>query len=286
MVFRGQRLSTWELIPSAFRKDVLARVKHGMFAMPDPDHPAETFFEFGLLNDFLHFCDARGLTVPGDSPAFREYMHRGPMYIHSIQNRQWPDAQIRPLMALAQHHGVPTRLLDVTNNPHVAAYFAASSTIESYFQLPEGQQRVDYVAEKRMAVFGIDVGTLHMVAGIEPVRVAGSTSPNLSAQGGSFLLVEHFGARGERFEENASIEKKIESIRLLARELNTPVVGSLLTKITLPVANAQLVLNWCGRHGINAATVFPGYDGAAAATLEFTAAERFAANMKALARTA
>nr|WP_324292426.1 FRG domain-containing protein [uncultured Tolumonas sp.] len=31
-------------------------------------------------------------------------------------------------MALAQHHGIPTRLLDVTKNPITAAYFAASQS--------------------------------------------------------------------------------------------------------------------------------------------------------------
>ncbi len=42
----------------------------------------------------------------------------------------WPDNSLWPLMALAQHHGMPTRLLDFSYNPLFAMFFAASYPFE------------------------------------------------------------------------------------------------------------------------------------------------------------
>jgi len=280
-VYRGQRLSTWELTPRVFRKEVIAETKHGLFKTAFADHPFQTFFEYALLREFLNFCDLRGLMIPGDSPDFRKYMDHGVMNIHSIQNTNWPDEQIRPLMALAQHHGVPTRLLDVSNNPYVASYFAASSAVAGYFAITSEQERAEYSTRRRLAVFGLDVGSLHLAAGIEAVRVPGSTSPNISAQGGSFLLVKNAGNRGELFTEDVSLESKLVGLQSsLSLGTGLPIAKPLLIKLTLPMAYAPEVLAWCRRFGISAATIFPGYDGAAKAVLEFSAEQRFQAAQK------
>ena len=85
---------------------------------------------------------------------------------------------------------------------------------------------------------------------------AGSTSVNLSSQGGSFILVSNAGSRGEQFTPNMSVELKL------------PTDIKVLKKVTLPTSLAGDLLLRCHKFGVSAASVFPGYDGVAKAVLE------------------
>ena len=262
--YRGQGNSIWKMTPRIFRAPVIQKYRVGMKGKIFSDHPGQTFIEYALLRTFLMYCDVRGLAVPCDSMEFRAYLGRI-LTLHGIQNHNWPDQQILPLMALAQHHGVPTRLLDVSSNPYVAAYFAATTAFDQTTRSPDD----------RLAVFGLEQGTLSDSVGIRTVQVPGSTSPNLSAQSGAFLLVENSGYRGEEFTPEVSIEAKLATIAPKPDINNMANTSSqpFLIKVTLPIRFAAHLHQRCERFGISAATIFPGYDGAARAANESYFAE-------------
>ncbi|MDF3083659.1 FRG domain-containing protein [Burkholderia sola] len=251
-VFRGHRDSSWELVPQVYRQDVINKYKTGMAATLH-DHPGQTFFEWMLLESFMHHCDLRGLSVPFDSMDFREYFSlQNIMNMNSINNRLWPQDRVLPLMAMAQHHGVPTRLLDWSSNPMVACYFAAAGAVNEP-TIP---------MNKRIAVFGFGFEPRRKDAEYRYVSVPGSTSVNISAQGGAFILVNNSGERGEIFTVGAKLEDKL-------------IHDDRLVKLTLPIRLAGQLLLRCHKFGVSAASIFPGYDGVAKAVLERNLAESF-----------
>ena len=254
-IFRGQANNEWQLIPKVFRASVINMYKTGMMAT-FRDHPGQFFFEWSLLYGFMQYCDATGLNVPGDYMQFREYFDINNITkIHSITSREWPQDRVVALMAMAQHHGVPTRLLDWSSNPYVACYHAAATAVT--------RNRGDVRADEKIAVFALDLNTLPRNAGLRHVKVPGSTSAYLCAQTGSFLLVDNFGWRGEAFTPDVSVESKL------------GLHPNLLKKVTVPTILAGDLLLRCDRFGISAASVFPGYDGVGKAVLESTLAWRF-----------
>jgi FRG domain len=254
-IFRGQSNSEWELVPRVFRTSVINTYKRGMMSTLS-NHPGQFFFEWSLLHGFIQYCDAAGLTVPGDSMEFRAYFDQNNITnVHGITSKNWPQDRVVPLMAMAQHHGVPTRLLDWSSNPYVACYHAAATAVI--------RNREDVRADEKIAIFALDLNTLPRIDGVKHLRVPGSTSAYLCSQTGSFLLVDNSGYRGEAFTHNVSVESKL------------GLHANLLKKVTLPTTLAGDLLLRCDRFGISAASVFPGYDGVGKAVLESTLAWHF-----------
>ncbi len=186
LIYRGQANEIWKLIPSLLRdkknNQLIRLFKNKVNASE------QVFNEVTVLNKFVEYCDNIGLKIPNDSLKFREENLDDNKLDKFYQNpKLWPNEELFELMAMAQHHGVPTRLLDWMESPYVALYFASSSAMKEYIKLLEEKKSVD---DKKIAIWVLNTESknLYDLKIITPPR---SLSQHLSAQKGLFTVHPH-----------------------------------------------------------------------------------------------
>lgn len=154
---------------------------------------------------------------------FNEFRRHIPIYANvSLLNQWW-------VMSLAQHHGVPTRLLDWTTSPLVAVYFAVAADSRSdaaVWGVWGFDDTPEYLPE--------DPFTIERPVMVTPVVV----TPRIQVQSGQFTAHPD----GRDF-----------------REFLTP--RDRVLKIALPGRLRNRLRQQLDFHGVTAASLFPDLDG-------------------------
>ncbi len=245
LIYRGQKNAEWGLVPSILRDK---NRKLSKLYWREIKYDDQICFELILLKKFMEYCDEVGINIPNDSLDFRKrnltISEQDRFYNRS---EDWPNAKLLEFMALAQHHGIPTRLLDWTRNPYAASYFSASSSLSSTHEWEENQ---------RLAIWVLNTESINLYRKVKIIHPPGSISHHLAAQSGLFTV--QFQERNEGAPiDIIGLESEFSKLP------NTP-----LMKLTIPIEESSRLLELCMKIGISGARMYPGADGAGRAVMD------------------
>jgi hypothetical protein len=243
-IFRGLSNADWYLWPSAHRPEPWLQFRPHTTIPLIPSAMTELERlerEVAMVREFYEAANASGLGLPTRPFLEREWRMALMM--------DWPSPDFLPLVALAQHHRVPTRLLDWTRRGVVAAYFAA-------------QEPADGSSSANMCVWALNREFIEEYGkqdGFEcDVGIASAphaSNPNLHAQSGLFT----FNNYGKGTTDLRAVEHVVSE---LARRVDDKLGGvPVMRKLTLSRAHAHTVLRDLDLEDVSARTLFPDFAG-------------------------
>ena len=290
-IYRGHYSDKYKLVPYALRDNVWNEFNVPHECKTDVERLVseleytQILNEYNILHRFYNMCDISKLWVP-ISTRMRNSVITSIDMSSMFLPEKWLPEEFWELAALAQHYGLPTRLLDWSTNINTALYFAVRDYIKpltTYQQLSLQREIVSNQGksvDKNMELWALDTRVVIAKENILPLRIirpAYSGNPNLSAQEGVFTLwqidkpITRKSGSGEvsidiELVDRSSLDK------LLAEKLQKEnvAVHPYMYHITIPQSQAIEIYSYLERLNHTAAKLFPGYAGVAMSLKEET----------------
>lgn len=248
-LYRGMENINYKLLPSLYRYEDVSSTQFGREYGKEQTLKYLSYgHEFNVLFDFIHEAAAYEAQI-GDHEFYR-----------------W--------VVLAQHHGVPTRLLDWTSNPLVSLYFAcqSNSSTDAVVWMLHSWNYMRYALQQDIGDKNVTIPEL--LNRIMKSRGKDASIPShpliytpnyfdhrMSAQRSYFLV---WGAKTEPLED--LIDPAYHMISLEQARAGDNTVDELhdkrcLYRVAIRAQYKQKIIRQLDLLGINAKTLFPGLDG-------------------------
>lgn len=271
-VFRGESSASYKLLPSALReknKDKLYLLSH--IEKPIENQSELEFWqqkaEFHLLKRFFDIADERGIFTPEISFLRDNALHIFPHIGENQLSSNWIPDELLELAALAQHYGVPTRLLDWSLSHMASLYFAAAGVLHGASNEEDDQMVL-------WALNYTEIEFLKNTVSRVPIRLIKPSyyrNPNLFAQKGvlSCWNYKTYTSMSIPFNFQATVNRtpfdELLASYVLENEINLQRSDSsytvLLYKFHLPAGEATKLYKALTTLGYGADRIFSGLNG-------------------------